>query len=164
MRVVSNTSPVSNLAIIGRLDVLRGQFGVLNIPEAVWIELSRLEHAAGKLAIEKARADGWLTVSRLSDRALASVLTGSLDPGESEAISLVVGSGAELLLMDESAGRATARGLGIVITGTLGVLLKEKQAGRIPSFQTEMERLVSEAGFFVSGKVRATFLAAAGEG
>jgi hypothetical protein len=164
MRVVSNTSPVSNLAIIGRLDVLRGQFGVLNIPEAVWIELSRLEHAAGKWAIEKARADGWLTVSRLSDRALASVLTASLDLGESEAISLVVESGAELLLMDESAGRATARSLGIEITGTLGVLLKEKQAGRIPSLQVEVERLVSEAGFFVSGKVRATFLAAAGEG
>lgn len=69
-----------------------------------------------------------------------------------------------MLLMDESAGRATARGLGIVMTGTLGVLLKEKQARRIPSFQVEMKRLVSEAGFFVSGKVRATFLAAAGEG
>ena len=31
MRVVSNTSPISGLAIIGRLDVLRRQFGVVGI-------------------------------------------------------------------------------------------------------------------------------------
>jgi predicted nucleic acid-binding protein len=35
MRVVSNTSPISNLAIIGRLHLLKGRYGRLFVPPAV---------------------------------------------------------------------------------------------------------------------------------
>lgn len=49
------------------------------------------------------------------------------------------------------------------ITGTLGVLLKAKRDGQIPSLKFEMDRLVQDAGFFVSDRVRNTFLAEAGE-
>ena len=66
--------------------------------------------------------------------------------------------------MDESAGRAAARNLGITMTGTLGVLLKEKSSGRLASMTEEMDRLVNEAGFFISGRIRQTFVEAAGEG
>ena len=45
MQVVSNTSPLSALAIIGRLGLLHTQFGTVRIPKEVWTELSRLEHA-----------------------------------------------------------------------------------------------------------------------
>lgn len=52
MQVVSNTSPLSALSIIGRLGLLRAQFGTIRIPKAVWTELSRLEHTSGKQALE----------------------------------------------------------------------------------------------------------------
>jgi predicted nucleic acid-binding protein len=65
--------------------------------------------------------------------------------------------------MDESVGRAAARNLGITMTGTLGVLLKEKRAGRLFSMREEMDRLVNDAGFFISGRIRQSFLEAAGE-
>ncbi len=65
--------------------------------------------------------------------------------------------------MDESSGRAMARNLNIRITGTLGVLLKAKRDGEIPSLKVEMDRLMQDAGFFVSQRVRKTFLAEAGE-
>ena len=65
--------------------------------------------------------------------------------------------------MDESSGRAMARILNIRITGTLGVLLKAKRDGEIPSLKVEMDRLMQDAGFFVSQRVRKTFLAEAGE-
>lgn len=42
MPVVSNTSPISNLALIERLDLLRDQFGTILIPEAVERELKAL--------------------------------------------------------------------------------------------------------------------------
>lgn len=35
MQVVCNTSPILNLAIIGRLDLLKEQFGVIHVPKAV---------------------------------------------------------------------------------------------------------------------------------
>lgn len=41
MLVVSNTSPLSNLAIIRRLDLVREQLGSLVIPPAVQAELQR---------------------------------------------------------------------------------------------------------------------------
>ncbi len=163
MLVVSNTSPVSNLAVIGRLDLFRSQFGSIRIPEAVWAELSRLEHSGGRRAIEQACAEGWIRIHRLENSALSDVLSSSLDAGESEAIALAAESQADLLIMDETAGRAMARNLGITITGTLGLLLKEKNKGGIVSLGEEMNRLVNEAGFFLSARIMQIFLAAAGE-
>ena len=39
MRVVSNASPLINLARIGRLALLHQQYGTLTIPAAVWDEV-----------------------------------------------------------------------------------------------------------------------------
>ena len=163
MQVVSNTSPLSALSIIGRLGLLRAQFGTIRIPTAVWTELSRLEHASGKQALEQAHAEGWIVVHETANRSMVGILGVTLDAGESEAIAMSLEWPADLLIMDESSGRAMARNLKIRITGTLGVLLKAKRDGEIPSLKFEMDRLVQDAGFFVSERVRNTFLAEAGE-
>lgn len=163
MEVVSNTSPLSALAIIGRLGLLRAQFGTIRIPRAVWTELSRLEHASGKQALEQARSEGWIEVHETANHPIIGILSTTLDAGESEAIAMSLEWPADLLVMDESSGRAMARNLKIRITGTLGVLLKAKRDGEIPSLESEMDRLVREAGFFVSDRVRNAFLEAAGE-
>ena len=39
MIVVSNTSPLTNLAAIGRFHLLRDLYGHLNIPQAVWDDM-----------------------------------------------------------------------------------------------------------------------------
>jgi len=163
MQVVSNTSPLSALSIIGRLGLLRMQFGTIWIPNAVWAELSRLEHFSGKQALEQARAEGWIEVHETANRPMVGILGVTLDAGESEAIAMSLEWPADLLIMDESSGRAMARNLKIRITGTLGVLLKAKRDGEIPSLKFEMDRLVQDAGFFVSDRVRNTLLAEAGE-
>jgi len=163
MQVVSNTSPLSALAIIGRLWLLRAQFGTIRIPKAVWTELSRLEHATGKQALEQAHAEGWIQVHETANRPMVEILSTTLDAGESEAIAMSLEWPADLLIMDESSGRAMSRNLNIRITGTLGVLLKAKRDGEILYLKSEMDRLVQDAGFFVSDRVRNTFLAEAGE-
>jgi predicted nucleic acid-binding protein len=48
MLVVSNTSPISNLAVIGQLELLRGQVGSVVIPPAVHEELGRNPHPAAR--------------------------------------------------------------------------------------------------------------------
>jgi predicted nucleic acid-binding protein len=163
MQVVSNTSPLSALAIIGRLGLLRARFGTIRIPKAVWTELSRLEHASGRQALEQAHAEGWIEVHETANRPIIGILGTTLDAGESEAIAMSLEWPADLLVMDESSGRAMARNLKITITGTLGILLKAKHDGEIPSLESEMDRLVREAGFFVLDRVQNAFLEAAGE-
>ena len=163
MRVISNTSPISNLAIVGRLEILARQFGKARIPSAVHRELSRLEHDAGSRAIRDASFQGWIQVETTATSDLARNLAFSLDAGEADAIALASESAADLLIMDESAGRLAARKLGITMTGTLGVLLKERRAGRLTSMKEEIDRLVIDAGFFISRSIRQSFLEAASE-
>ena len=163
MQVVSNTSPLSALSIIGRLGLLRMQFGTIRIPKAVWTELSRLEHASAKQALEQAHAEGWIEIHETANRPMVGILGVTLDEGESEAIAMSLEWPADLLIMDESYGRAMSRNLKIRITGTLAVLLKAKRDGEISSLKFEMDRLVQDAGFFVSDRVRNTFLTGAGE-
>lgn len=103
MPAVSNTSPICNLAVIGRLAVLHARFGVVVIPQAVRDELDRLEHAGGRRAILDAYADGWLRVAEVSRRELVDVLALSLDAGESEAIALARELKAGILVMDHGA-------------------------------------------------------------
>jgi hypothetical protein len=72
MRVVSNTSPISNLAIIGRLDLLKGRYGRLFIPPAVAQELAALSHPQASARIAAALTEGWLVGLRASPRRKAA--------------------------------------------------------------------------------------------
>jgi predicted nucleic acid-binding protein len=162
MPVVSNTSPVSNLAIIGRLDLLRERYGSVLIPPAVKSELDSLSHPGGRKRVEDALRDGWLKVEPLPTAAAALVLPSNLDPGEIEAIQLCRCLSAKLIL-DDALARAAARALGLKLTGLLGELVFAKHAGTVPSVRAEIIRLRSEARFFVSAEIEAIILAGAGE-
>lgn len=161
MRVVSNTSPVSNLAIIGRLDLLRERYGRVHVPSAVSQELGRLSHPRGKARITAAIADGWLHVdsSTLSPLPLPVVL----DAGESAAIALALGIKADVLLIDEKRGRTAARQLGLTVAGVLGELLHAKLKGNLPELSAEFQKLRTEAGFFIDAGIEQFMLSQAGE-
>ena len=60
MVAVSDTSPISNLALIGRLDLLRAQFEQVWIPDAVMAEFDRIPSPLAKASIEQALQAGWL--------------------------------------------------------------------------------------------------------
>jgi hypothetical protein len=163
MLVVSNTSTISNLAIIGRLDLLRERYGSVLVPPAVMAELGALQHPAGKGRIEQALRDGWLKVEPLPAQATTLVLPRTLDPGEIEAIRLSHHLPADKLILDDALGRAAARTLGLRFTGLLGELVFAKHTAKLLSVKSEIARLRSEARFFVSAEIEAIILADAGE-
>ena len=163
MLVVSNTSPVSNLAIIGRLDLLRYRYGRVFIPPAVKTELDALTHPAGKAAIDLAFRDAWLRVEPLPAADTIWPMPNHLDPGELEAIRLCLHLPADKLLLDDALGRAAARQLGLNFSGLLGELLFAKHSAKLPSVKVEIARLRSDARFFVSAEVEAIILTDAGE-
>lgn len=100
MLVVSNTSPVCNLAVTGRLEFLQRRYGLVHIPAAVADELAALTHLAARQRIQTALADRWLVVKPASNLTCPP-LPFPLDPGETAAIALACHLQADLLLMDE---------------------------------------------------------------
>jgi predicted nucleic acid-binding protein len=162
MVVVSNTSPLSNLAIIGRLGLLRDQFGSVLVPVAVRQELSNLRHSAAARSLDCAFTDGWLCVTPLS-QAVPGEVSASLHPGESEALGLALEQGADWVLLDDGDARSRAAQLKLRFIGVLGVLLRGKKEGQISSLREEIRHLREEARFFVARALEVELLKAVGE-
>ncbi len=162
MRVVSNTSPISNLAIVERLDLLQRRYGKVRIPPAVGLELAALSHPAGHHRIQAALSDGWLLVEKLNQSQPFQPQF-PLDPGETDAIALALQYKANVLLMDERRGREAARQAGLCVGGVLGELLHAKLAGWIPKVYPEIQRLRRDARFFVDPGIERFILSQVGE-
>jgi predicted nucleic acid-binding protein len=161
MRVVSDTSPLSNLAIIGRLDLLKQRYRMVRIPPAVHRELAALSHPAASDRISAALTEGWLVVEEPPTG--LPPLPFRLDSGETEAIALSLAIRADVLLMDERRGREAARRNGLTVAGTLGELLHARQKGLLPSLRDEIGSLRSKAGFFVDAEIERFILSQVSE-
>lgn len=163
MPVVSNTSPLLNLAIIGQLPLIARQFGIVLIPDAVAAELQLNSTRPGAVALKQAVADGWLQIARVSNPHLAQVLQLDLDRGESEAIALALEHGHTRILLDESEARAAATWLGLQPTGVLGILLHAKEQGEITLVKPLLLQLRQQAGFFIASTLHERILQAVHE-
>jgi predicted nucleic acid-binding protein len=148
MSVVSNASPLINLARIGQLDLLSQLYGELVVPEAVWREVV-LEGAGQPGAKEIERAP-WIQVRSAANRELVQALRQELDAGEAEAIALGLEIEAEFVLMDENLGREMALHMGVRCVGLIGVLIEAKRKGLISEIGPLMDALRDIAGFWVS--------------
>ncbi|MDQ7032543.1 MAG: DUF3368 domain-containing protein [Desulfonauticus sp.] len=125
MKVVSNTSPIINLAAIGKLEILEKLFGNIFIPEEVYHEIC--VKGKGQTGAREVEAFNWIhqQVLKKSDH-LVKALKLELDAGEAEAIALTIEDGADLLLIDELRGRNTAEYYGLKFIGILGILVLAK--------------------------------------
>lgn len=163
MIVVSDTSPLSGLAIAQHLPLLQQLYGKVVVPPAVADELRRGGQEDPR--INQALSLDWIEVQQPTDSALVATLQTehNLDRGESEAIALALELEADELLIDERLGRREASRLGISVTGLLGILLLAKRRGLISVIRPVLDDLINEAGFRVSSQLYAEVLIAAGE-
>lgn len=162
MLVVSNTSPLSNLAIIGQLDLIREQLGEVLIPSAVHSELAQNPQPAARAVLEAAISQNWIRVTTLAG-AVPVRIAGGLHSGEAETLALALERQASLVLLDESAARLRAKEHGLTVTGVLGILRLAKKTGRIRSLKEQMTRLRGEARFFISPALEKALLISVGE-
>lgn len=149
--VVSDTSPIMNLAAIGRLDLLSGLFDRVIVPEAVAKELLAAgEDAPGAVRPEQFQ---WVQVRHVSDCTLLESLFLDLDEGEAQAIALATELNCNLLLMDERRGRMIAERLGITPLGLLGILVLAKRRGIIDLVRPILDKLITTAGFWLGAEL-----------
>lgn len=157
--VVSNTTPIISLALIGRLDLLHALYDRVMIPSAVEAEI--LSGGGNRIGSAELKASTWLRVASLQDPRRAELIA-DLDRGEAEVIALAQELGADLVIIDERLARLHAKRLGLTLTGTLGVLLKAKQVGYIDAVEPLIDRL-RQGGIRLSNALVTEVLALADE-
>jgi hypothetical protein len=158
--VVSNTSPLTGLASIGQLDLLRRLYGQVHIPAAVRREVGAWREWPGRKAVLDAR---WIVTHNVSNVALVAALRTNLDAGEAEAIALASELGSQVVLLDEDEGRRSAECLGLRRTGAVGVLLEAKRKGLVKAVRPLLDDLREGAGFYLSEALYQQALESAGE-
>jgi len=86
-----------------------------------------------------------------------------LGRGELATLALAVESREATVILDDGLGRRSAAALNVPVLGTVGVLLKAKQAGLVPDLSPELIRL-DQLGFRLKPQTAGIILRLAGEG
>jgi predicted nucleic acid-binding protein len=155
MIVVSDTSPIHYLLLIDQVELLQKLYGRIVIPQVVRDEML----AAGAPLVLKQwirQPPDWLEVCVVELPNNPDLIR--LDPGERAAIQLALQIQADLLIVDDKPARQAATGLGIKITGLLGVLDEAAKLGELDLFST-LSQLQNQTNFRVSPALIQSLLA-----
>ena len=153
MIVVSDTSAITSLLQIGRVQLLQQMYGSVFVPSAVEQEL-RCTHAA---------LPDFIVAVPVHDAQGVARFLPQLHRGEAEAIALAKEVKANALLMDEKLGRAVAMQEGLRVIGLVGVLATAKMKGLIPSLAAALDDLETKADFRMSAALKSEALRSVGE-
>ena len=159
MIVVSDTSPILSLALIGRLELLRDLYGTIMIPEAVRSEIVATEQSGAR----EIGSANWIVACPIERDLVLKLLLREVDQGEAEAIGLALQSKADVLLIDERKARQLAAYLELGVVGLLDVLQEAKQRHLITSVKPILDDLIARARFRLSHKLYQRTLFTAGE-
>ena len=147
-RVIVDTACLVGLERIGRLKLIPETFADVVIPSAVADEFGRVPER--------------ISIDDPADRTLVRLLQDRLGAGESEVIALAEERAGSLAVLDDGAARREARERGLLLTGTMGVLIRAKRRGYIPRVRPLVDDLV-KVGFRLSDTLYKRTLEQAGE-
>jgi predicted nucleic acid-binding protein len=105
----------------------------------------------------------WVDILEVKDKQKQRLLELQLDKGESSAIVLALENSNSLLILDDIKARKVADHLGLIYTGTMGIIIKAKLNGIVPSIKPILEK-IKKTNFRLSFELEAQALKAAGEG
>jgi len=156
--IVSDASPLINIAKAGKLYLMKELFGKVLIEEEVkreTIDKGKEEGAPDALVIENAVADGWIEVEKIDEE---RSFTG-IHKGESNSI-LLAKKHKCLVIIDEEDAREVARAMGLKVRGSLYVLKASVEKGLISKDDAirTLDDMI-EDGFRISIKIYVKFLA-----
>ena len=132
--IVSDTSPLNYLILIGAIDILPKLLSRVILPEHVYTTELQSKDTPDQVRKWVDSLPAWVEV-----RSPSHTEELNLDQGETEAIALAVELHAPILL-DEREAREVARQKGLLVTGTVGVLERAAERGLL-HLPTTIERL-----------------------
>jgi predicted nucleic acid-binding protein len=134
--VVSDTTPLHYLILIGRESILEKLYGKVIIPPAV---LSELSHASAPVKISNwaTHPPAWVSVA--TPASIPARFDG-LDFGERQALALASEIHADLVLLDDKVARRIAAKESMTVKGTLGIVADAAKANLL-DFVATVEQL-----------------------
>jgi predicted nucleic acid-binding protein len=121
MILIADSLALVALSVVDKLDVLEKLFGQVYVPRAVYDEVRK-----------ENKAESYKLANYCNDRVLdiqsSANFNISLGKGESEAIVLYTEQNADFLLCDDKKAKKFAQSFGLKVIGSLGILLKAKEA------------------------------------
>ncbi len=160
MIVIVDSTPLIYLAAIGKFGLLRTLYQQLIIPQAVYDEV--VTQGAGRWGASETASAAWIDCRAISDPSKLPSPQAHLHGGEREVIGLAEELRADLVLMDEAAGRRELSTRGIKCLGTVGLMIHAKQRGLIAALKPELDQLRA-CGFHLSNRLMQICLALVGE-
>jgi hypothetical protein len=150
-----------NLAIIGHFHLIHQLFEEVIIPQEVWTEL--IIQGEGKPGAKDIEGATWIKVAKVKNDSLVKTLTKDLDVGEVAAIALGIEMEADLLLLDETDARDIAEFYDLKKTGVIDILISAKKNSLIKQIRPILERLRTEAHFWIKQDLYDVILSQSGE-
>lgn len=147
--IVSDTSCLIVLTNIGELDLLHKLYGQI---------ITTLD-----IAIEYGEPlPDWIEVKDVSDKDKQKILELQIDRGESSAIALAMETPNCTIIIDDIKARKIAHQLGLTYTGTIGILIKAKLQGIIPSIKPLITK-IKQTNFRLTDELESQALSQANE-
>lgn len=154
--LIINTGPILALAAaLGDLTILQRHYQRVVVPTEVCEEI--LRHGQDRFAVAEFQAATFLE-RRTQPTILAPHLANAVDPGEAAVIQIALNEKLPVVCLDETVGRRVARLNGLLVTGSLGVLLKARAHGE-PIDLPACIRRMRDRGVWISRETEQAALA-----
>lgn len=137
--IISDTSCLIILSKIGELDLLHKVYGKITTTTDVADEYGE-------------PIPDWITISELKDKSKQQLLEFQIDKGESSALALAMEMPECTIILDDYKARKVAERLGLNYTGTIGIIIKAKLKGVIPSIKPFLTK-IRQTDFHISRKL-----------
>jgi predicted nucleic acid-binding protein len=158
MIIVSDTSPISALLKCNRVELLKQLFFQVVVPQKVFDELLVLERSG--IDVQSLLTASWIQILSPENKLKVEEFSDIVDSGEAEAIVLALELKAEILLIDDLAGRILATEQGLATKGLLGILVEAQKQNILPDAKLLVDTLRQNGTIWVSERVYQVFLKA----
>ena len=147
--VIADTSCLIVLTNIGELELLRKIYGNIVTTRYVAAEYDE-------------PLPEWIEITPVADSRKQQLLEFQLDPGESSAIALALETPDSTIILDDYKARKIAAQLGLSYTGTIGVIIRAKLRGVIPTVRPLLAK-IKQTNFHLSVELEQQALSLSGE-
>ena len=148
MIIVCNATCLIGLSKIGQLNVLKEIYRKIYI--CVYTEV--VVQGKGRPGSKEVEQSDWIKVKSVKDQLAVQFLQVELSKGEAETITLAKELKADFVILDERKAADIALMSNLRVMGTLGVLRKAKEEGKIDNLIDLVDKL-RKAKFWISDKL-----------